>query len=128
MRSHICVNVRDDLLIAHSHAAPLMHMVNGRYFYALLLLLVNGNYPRFVLIVWFGLITNGSRRFFSCSLAVNPPIGKALAGDPAKCHRRALHIVNAKSGAGVVAEVELGHIALKVCFPYMVEGSHKPAL
>lgn len=71
---------------------------------------------------------NGSRRFFSGSLPVSPPIGKALASDPAKGHRGALNIVNAKGGAGVVAEIEFRHIALKVGFPNMVEGSHKPAL
>ena len=61
-------------------------------------------------------------------MPVNPPIGQALPGNPTKCDSRALHIVEAKGCAGVVAEIKLGHIALKVLRPNMVEGADQPAL
>ena len=70
----------------------------------------------------------GVRLFFSGSLPVNPPISQALPADAAKCHSGALNIVHAEGGAGVVAEVELRHTALKVLLAYMVERANHTAL
>lgn len=61
-------------------------------------------------------------------LAVNPPIGQALAGDALQRQGSAVHVVVTQSGAGVVAEIELGHVALHVLFTNMVEGADQTAL
>ena len=45
---------------------------------------------------------------------INPPIGKALALDPPEGLGGALGIVDAQRHAVVVAEIELGQIAVQV--------------
>ena len=61
-------------------------------------------------------------------LAVNPPIGQALACDALECQISAVHVGKAQSRAGVVTEVKLIAIALQVLLTDMMEGADQAAL
>src|SRR5688500_2783270 len=61
-------------------------------------------------------------------LHVSPPIRQALPANALECVVGALNIVYTKSGAEVVAEVELLHVAVKVLFANMMERADQAAL
>ena len=51
---------------------------------------------------------------YACAAWLRPPISQALAGGTLQRLVSTLSVVNAKRGAGVVAEIELGEVAMKV--------------
>jgi hypothetical protein len=59
---------------------------------------------------------------------VSPPIGEALAFDPGHDGDGALIVADAKGGAAVVAEGELGKVAMEVGFAAMLRDTLMPRL
>ena len=60
--------------------------------------------------------------------AVNPPIGKALAGNVYKRLIRALDVIHAKRRTVVIAEVEFINVALQVLRACMVKRTNQATL
>lgn len=71
---------------------------------------------------------DSNRSNFVGRLLTNPPIGKSFADDSLERQIGAVGVAVAKGAAGVVAEVELAHVALQVLFTNVVERADQTAL